>query len=618
MSKFVGLESASVNVMGVGDINPATITFISVPDYEYTFDGSVSLSGSSQVVVGISSGFESSWDVEGVFSSGFLSEWGVGDGEYYWYRVEGSCGEVRCDTAGIQYPDCQNMTFMTVVAARNMPELCERLLNPMINPRVNFRLGTIKRYSRPAFVSAGSDECNSLEEQEFCQVAECLEFCIDQDVVQSFSMSGRVVESVFFVEMGGGVSVSGQVETDRNRFYVPAFPTVVVFGAATFKLGAFHESSGSVVLSGSSAFVSNRYSFASDSEGPGLGGFARTVSPSRGYLEAGGSVALGGSARFAYGPSLGGSLEVSGASDFSTLADFVSSGNIELGGRLLDYVSPTYFGRGRGGSELSGSASYNFTDLGPILSPFVFDMSAFGLASESSEVGGDSDLTISDLNINPSCGCGPMSMSLSLDHNLANSAFLSSFLRRAGLSMENRVRMRYRSDDSSWRSNVILLGRGRDGVSSEEMVLAYLLSCTDGFWNFSFSATLFNKTTGSRLGTKFILDMPSDLICSDGSISTSIELNIMSGEFNVAAGESYFVTSPIPTTSTTGSRPLLTNPLRRGVDVFLDGKFSDKRIYYDNIGLFKDPYWTGRPLKMKINSLSGSEMESLELSRMLS
>jgi hypothetical protein len=144
-------------------------------------------------------------------------------------------------------------------------------------------------------------------------------------------------------------------------------------------------------------------------------------------------------------------------------------------------------------------------------------------------------------------------------------------------------------------------------VSREEMSIFSSLSCSSGFWRFSFSVSTHNFSTGDRLATKLILDMPSDLICSDNNISTRIELDINSGDFQLQTGRMISVVDPARTQSS--------NPASRSVDVFVDGVFGDKRVYYDNIGLFKNSYWTSYPVKMTINPASSTVMPKMDTSR---
>lgn len=600
-----GLESASISAMSSVDINPATITFISVPDYDFSPSGSVSLTGSSSVFVGVGRTFESSWSVEGLFLSGFVSEWEVGEGEYRWYRVEGSCGEVTCDNMGILHDTCQRMTFMTVVGARNVSELCRTLSNPSINPRVDAKITSIKKYSRPTLRSDTSPECNALEEQEFCQVAECLDYCLDQDVRQDIPMSMRAIESIFAVDMAGGLRLFGQVQTDRNKFYIPEFPVIQLGGFSQSSVVFVHSWESSLAISGESEVVSNAYT-AESSGGIEVGGYARTSSPSRIYAEIDGGVELFGSSRLVYAPNAYSSpILASGSSSNHFMMSFAFSGKMEFGGRVVDYTSPTYIHQGSGGLTLSGDAERGFYDLGRFVEEVPFSIEAFGFGSESSPLRSESDLTIAAGTVSPSCGCGPIGLSLNIQSNILNSKFLNSFLKRAGLSLAETSVLRYRSSDISWRSNQNLLGRGRDGVSLEDLDISYSLSCSGGLWVFSFSAATHNRTTMSDLRTKFVLDIPADLICSDGNISTVIELDILSGEFSVSTGRQVSVVDP--------ARPIAFNPTPRRTDVFVDGVFSDKRLYYDQIGMFKDSYWSSKPLRMVINPSSRTKMSKIEL-----
>lgn len=605
MSEKPGLESASINIMGAADINPATITFISVPDYDYPSEGSISVSGSSETSVRIGRLFESSWNVDGIFSSGFMSEWAVGEGELYWYRVQSSCGEMKCDTNGMLYPDCRNMTFMTVVPARNLAELCGKLSNPSINPPVNLRITSVKKYARPVERSDLSPECNSLEEQDFCQIAECLDYCLDQDVRQVASFSMRAIESIWEVSMSGGPLFYGQVQTNRHRVYRPESPVIGVSGSSTNSVSFVRDLSGSTISVAGVAHVISSVYTAPAGGSFSLGGYARTVSPSRKYSDMEGTIEVSGQPRLHYAPRLSSSIGFSGGSSTHFNMLFGSSGKIELEGRIMDYTSPTYSHEGSGSLVLSGSSSFNFSDLGIFSEILSVSMSAFDFSSESDPPLYDSNLTISNYSVSPSCGCGPMGLSLSLKSNLGNSAFLSAFLKRAGLALPDPV-LRFRSRDVSWSSVQRVVGRGRDGVSVEDLYVSHSLSCSDGFWVFAFSASTFNRTTLDEIRTKFILDMPVDLICSDGSISTRIELDIKSGEFQVSTGRKVSVVDP--------PRPLSVNPNPRRIDAFVDGVFSDKRVYYDGLGMFKDSYWSSKLLKIEINSATKPSMPRMQFS----
>lgn len=605
-SEKTGLESATVFVLSSGDpINPATITFINVPDYEHTGSGSFSLGGSFRV--SSSKRFNSSWSILGTFKSGFDSGWSIGEGEYYWYRVEGSCGESRCDTTGIKYETCRKMTFMTVVGARNLTELCQTLSNPSINPKVDFRISSIKKYSRP-FERSSSDDCNTLDEQEFCNVSECSDFCIDYDAVQKLSFSMNAIESSFYAEMVGGVRLYGQAETDRNRLYEPSLNVIGFGGLTQFKM-SLNPAVGNVgvALSGKSENVSRHYVLHSSGQELNLGGHAATVSPRRSYAAASGLVELHGGGFFLYSPSPSGGVAVSGSSSNAFSIRFVPSGSLGLEGRLIGYTSSSFVCRGSGSALIQGSASYNFEDYGTLINSFGMEMSSFGFGSESYPSDNSSSLTIAGSSVSPSCGCGPVGLSLTLRHNMSNSSYIATFLKRSGLSMDDSVTLRYRSSDSSWSHARNFSGRGRDGSTSEELSMFYSMSCSEGFWTFSFSAVNINRTIGKDLHTKFIIDIPADIVCSDGSISTVIGLDINNGGLEESFGRSIPAVTP--------SIPVFRNPRPRSVDVYVDGIFNEKRIYYDDIGLFKDSYWNTANLEMSIETRQGTRMPEMEIYR---
>jgi len=97
-----------------------------------------------------------------------------------WYRVEGECGEVTCDEFGIEHRNCNRMTFVTTVSARSLAELCDTLANPSLNAPVGTKISSIKRYSRPMYrdqIEPG--QCNVLGDLEFCQIPECMDYCVD-------------------------------------------------------------------------------------------------------------------------------------------------------------------------------------------------------------------------------------------------------------------------------------------------------------------------------------------------------------------------------------------------------------------------------------------------------
>jgi hypothetical protein len=107
------------------------------------------------------------------------------------------------------------MIFFTIVPAKNIAGLCDQLQSPAINPPVNMRISSIKRYSRPVTKSISNpDQCNILEEKDFCHVPECSFYCIDEYVAIGSGMDMRVVDSIYETKMNGGLSVQGTSQTE--------------------------------------------------------------------------------------------------------------------------------------------------------------------------------------------------------------------------------------------------------------------------------------------------------------------------------------------------------------------------------------------------------------------
>ena len=101
-------------------------------------------------------------------------------------------------------------------------------------------------------------------------------------------------------------------------------------------------------------------------------------------------------------------------------------------------------------------------------------------------------------------------------------------------------------------------------------------------WRLTVSA--WKSIGGLAKNTKFIVDMPSDAICADGSISTRISLGVSSP---VVVG--------IPVVS-----PAHISMGIAQSGVVVDGFIFDYVVYYDEIGIFKDSYWSKTPFEMYI------------------
>lgn len=173
-------------------IIPASIT--QIPDAYYLGTGSILISSQDSPNVSVSAFYDlnASWRIRGSLEVDLNISWNAGEEIYYWYRIEGYCGDASCENTGVEFGECPNMTFLTTLSARNLEELCDTLSRPRVNAPVDLKISSIKKYARPVFrdqITQG--QCNVLNDVEFCQIPECLDYCPEDDVATPFRMLGK-------------------------------------------------------------------------------------------------------------------------------------------------------------------------------------------------------------------------------------------------------------------------------------------------------------------------------------------------------------------------------------------------------------------------------------------
>lgn len=175
-------------------IIPASITLI--PDLYHQASGSISVLSAEEAEVSAFAAYDfvTSWRVLGSLEVDLTTSWNTGESTFYWYRIEGECGPVTCETFGVGYDGCPRMTFVTTIAARNLAELCESFSNPATNAPVGSRVSSIRRYARPVFRDQiPEDQCNILNEVEFCHIPECMDYCPEPSPASLVSFANLVV-----------------------------------------------------------------------------------------------------------------------------------------------------------------------------------------------------------------------------------------------------------------------------------------------------------------------------------------------------------------------------------------------------------------------------------------
>lgn len=179
------------------------------------------------------------------FSKSFTTNWDIISNEYYWWKIVGSCRINSCPADQIQLnvnedstcsrigylsnsninlygqaeifknfepvPDIietnvsvvanqnekcnelyektiydpkgvsrSNLSVVTNVLARSLKDVCDILRNPKLGPPLeNFKVISIQRYKDPIGTSGGVG--SELIEQNFCNIPECFDYCLDFD-----------------------------------------------------------------------------------------------------------------------------------------------------------------------------------------------------------------------------------------------------------------------------------------------------------------------------------------------------------------------------------------------------------------------------------------------------
>lgn len=532
---------------------------------------------------------EQSVSAAALVEKGLPVSWNTGPGPLYWYRVESVCEEPICENGALQYP-CPKMTTITTVAAPSIPDLCDILANPSVNTPLRSKILSLRRYTRPVLKIVGQpDECNVLEEVEFCQVPECEDFCspVPVSLPRSLAEPSRLLiprfnslgsDYSFGTELVGLeiaseqedpiFSESGLAILATTQTPSPPSEGITFSGSANVSCTFFaHQSDGFIAVSGRTYFTSPRGNFIGQ-----------------------GSVLLSGSFRIVKSATASGGLALYGAAHSFTRSFPKASGGVNVVGSA-SVESPSYFFSSSGVISVSGDANTLFENIGMFAASAEVSASAFSFGVEQQESLDSSLLTISDFQVS-ACGCANIGPTIDLRHNLGMSNAFSNFLRSEGLSYPSTIPLRYRSSDTSWTSNTHL--KGRDSFRS----VSLSFGCDDDSWRLSFSVG-----DGDR-STKFILQIPSDILCESGFVSTSV----------LAYFNSYSLSGSgvsIPAVSPTRS---VSRRIVGSVEAFVDGIFVPHTVYYDDLGLFKDSFWISSPLELSLNPLVANKTTLLDIS----
>lgn len=163
--------------------------------------------------------------------------WDMGETPLFYYLVRGKCLAATCENTGFDAHDesCDGgagemgQIYMTTLAARSLSDLCEKLNETFLNVPMPWPILSIKKFSRPVYLTdiredeaEGIDHsCNELIEQDFSQIAECLEFAAElKKINMGMTTSLLSLDYGGIVIASGGIVVGGTINVPPINFSV--------------------------------------------------------------------------------------------------------------------------------------------------------------------------------------------------------------------------------------------------------------------------------------------------------------------------------------------------------------------------------------------------------------
>lgn len=529
------------------------------------FTGSIFLNGKAELNFTNVFNLSSKWFVYYEDNSQLESFWNIGDGEQYWYRVEGICSRMTCNDMGVEIEssECEtDFLFLTVLTATSLKQLCQILKKPTLNAPTKIKINSVKRYTRPVLKDPnGLEDCNILVEQKICHVPECFDFCIDQDSTSLFSFETKVTRIFIPSVEIKNLNISGDFKIFRNWYkdFISPLKNLNLTSETDFLISKQNfEASGEIILSSKFDYYSNFYVAKPDGELI-LFGTNSASSPNYNY-QSDGEINLSlGYSKIKRDLEIVSNFNLNGNSQ-----QFISYnyyGILNLSGRA-DTLSPRYTYAPDGAIVLGSGFEVNRINYGIVNVRFGLESTVSNLSVEFLESFQSNNLTINQELVSPSCACSDLPMFLILNHGLYNANILKEFLKRNNLSLEDSVTIRYKSRSNSWQTVKHLNGFGTDGILIEKWNILFDLCCFedvgDSYWKLLMSIKRI-ISNNEDFETKFLLDIPNNVSCVNNNLNMNIKYDSFSDDFYV-------------------NNNLLASTLN-----------------YDEIGLFKSRFWTNNP-----------------------
>lgn len=514
----------------------------SIVIFNFVGSGSISVSVDETHTVDYYYGTNAKWSIYNNTEYNYPFYWTVGREPMRWYTIEFRCPVIQsvgdgntngCVTPGVNIindPRCEGCDpagyrYFEIISARDVSDLCSKLkersfTNPINCPIVSVKRGDFVFKEDQDTLGDGCNKITQLDEDEYCLIPECMDFCIDQ-VLYSF--------------VG--------VKSYYQRSYSFTGSVVVNTASASTNMRVFNGGL-AVNLDGEAQVANSNYTY--DGEvGVTISGEAEVINS---YYEFEGSVGivLDGEAYVEY-----------------ARYSFVGSGGITV---LVDAESrSSYLG------EFSASVG------------LISKLS--NLQFVPSEIATENTLTIGQATVDTTCGCTALPLNVQLATNLASNNLLGNFLTRNRSKLNQSLSLLYRKEEDAWINNFQFSGLSDDGVTTEKWNGFFELACTNElagdistvkFWKLSIFIRKLNINRNEDFDTRLLFAFPSDICLNN-------ELNFT---FYVDAFKQTY---------------------RSDRNVFVD-----VRVFYDNIGMFKNAYWIKNPeLSFVIHESVSTSTENL-------
>jgi hypothetical protein len=167
------------------------------------------------------------------------------------------------------------------------------------------------------------------------------------------------------------------------------------------------------------------------------------------------------------------------------------------------------------------------------------------------------------------CKCNGMPFLVPFTHNMFTNNKFTQFLNRNGLKISRVLNLSYNEPNDSWQANLHFKGRSAQNNAMESWEIVFDLRCTNNVdgdeigqsvWRFGAHYWQKNLSTLEDYDTRILVAFIPDRICLNGNFNAAITIDTVQNLVSVTPTSTVY-----------------------------------QQLLYDNIGLFKNDYWTLNP-----------------------